>query len=209
MIRNCFYYILMFLHIALITAKMTPLALQKPCGLQAGLERYSTLVDIRRIHSSVQPLVTVDFYDPKKDLAALKDLFKSNIDQLVSIIGGTASMEYKIARLLEEVESPMNKTIVLKRNQELIGFIIYTRDYWVANAAHILVLCIKSQWRSNNYGEKLLRFVINELKSQDIHKISLGTSVANKRAQNLYQKVGFSGHPHPDSSKHIEYELEI
>lgn len=56
---------------------------------------------------------------------------------------------------------------------------------------HILTVGVKKDFRRNHYGEKLLKYCMNDMMNESISKVVLNVHADNIPALKLYQKMGF------------------
>lgn len=78
---------------------------------------------------------------------------------------------------------------VLRENDKFVGFTGYY--FLSATVGKVLFLAVDEQFRGKRYGEKLLRYAIDDLKRMGALKVKLVTRVDNISAQALYRRVGF------------------
>jgi ribosomal-protein-alanine N-acetyltransferase len=78
--------------------------------------------------------------------------------------------------------------IVLERDGELIGYAILSV---AAGEAHILNLCVKPEFRSHGYGERLLDDILLRARTSSVREIFLEVRPSNTNALALYKKKGF------------------
>lgn len=82
-----------------------------------------------------------------------------------------------------------SKCLILEDNQKIIGFIIYSIIY---DRAEIVDIIINPSNRLKGYGEKLLKYTIDEIINKGCLNVTLEVSVSNTSAINLYKKLGFN-----------------
>jgi len=89
------------------------------------------------------------------------------------------------------LDHPFIKKIGLfNENNELIGYIIYDRDY--DDSLHLLNLAIKSSYRRQGLGTRLINYAIkNENKKEPLGKVYFEVQIDNYSAISLYEKLGF------------------
>ncbi|MDT8862397.1 ribosomal protein S18-alanine N-acetyltransferase [Alkalihalobacillus sp. MEB130] len=78
--------------------------------------------------------------------------------------------------------------LVYEVNGDIIG---YCGLWIVMDEAQVTNVAIRSTYRGQGHGERLLRYVISFLKQMGVLKLSLEVRVSNYVAQNLYRKIGF------------------
>lgn len=68
----------------------------------------------------------------------------------------------------------------------------YAGSWHILEEAHITTIAIAPQYRKRNFGQALLKTIIDECYKEKIKYITLEVRVSNKAAINLYTKYGFS-----------------
>lgn len=78
---------------------------------------------------------------------------------------------------------------VLRENGKLIGFV----TYYMVNfyEGKVLFLAVNPEYRGKRYGEKLLKYAVDDLFSQGATVVRLVTRTTNYSAQKLYLRFGF------------------
>jgi len=76
-----------------------------------------------------------------------------------------------------------------KNDPSLLGY----GGFWlVLEEAHICTLAVRPEWRGRGLGELLLASLVERAMDRHAEVITLEVRVSNTRAQNLYQKYGFT-----------------
>lgn len=78
-----------------------------------------------------------------------------------------------------------------KKIQEVYGFCIYYCNDYKNLTGFITLIIINKNHRNKGYGEKLLNYVIKDIKNNGFNKLSLNVNKYNKKAIKLYKKKGF------------------
>ncbi len=78
--------------------------------------------------------------------------------------------------------------IVVDRGDLVVGYGILSM---AAGEAHILNLCVDSNYQQLGYGERLLDEVLMRARGAEINEIFLEVRPSNESAISLYQKKGF------------------
>ena len=78
--------------------------------------------------------------------------------------------------------------IVVERGDLVVGYGILSM---AAGEAHILNLCVDSNYQQLGYGERLLEEVLMRARGAEINEIFLEVRPSNESAISLYQKKGF------------------
>ena len=100
------------------------------------------------------------------------------------------------AKLKKEFSKRINDKEVflyfLENDEKIVGYLDF--NIWKklpTPTSYINDLIIKKEFRSVGYGKKFTKWFITFSKKKGVKKIGLGTRVENKRALNLYKKLGF------------------
>ena len=78
--------------------------------------------------------------------------------------------------------------IVVERGDLVVGYSILSM---AAGEAHILNLCVDSNYQQLGYGERLLDEILMRARGAEINEIFLEVRPSNESAISLYQKKGF------------------
>jgi ribosomal-protein-alanine N-acetyltransferase len=78
--------------------------------------------------------------------------------------------------------------IVVERGELVVGYGILSM---AAGEAHILNLCVDSNYQQLGFGERLLNEVLMRARGAEINEIFLEVRPSNESAISLYQKKGF------------------
>lgn len=111
---------------------------------------------------------------------------------------------YQILLLEKEVyqgQLPWSQKIFAKelRRRDSLYLLLYFGNYLVGMVgcrfrfyqAHITYLAVVPQLQGRGLGTYLLTVILNEVKKQDLNKVTLEVRVENKKAQALYRHLGF------------------
>ena len=80
------------------------------------------------------------------------------------------------------------RCVVLDRDDRVAGYAILSV---AAGEAHILNLCVDSNYQQLGYGERLLDEILMRARGAEIKEIFLEVRPSNESAISLYQKKGF------------------
>jgi [ribosomal protein S18]-alanine N-acetyltransferase len=89
--------------------------------------------------------------------------------------------------IIDEAELKKISKVYLK-DDKIIGYISYQIMYERAELNYIFV---KEEERKKGIASKMLEYMLNNLKEENIETIDLEVNSLNKKAINLYQKYGF------------------
>ncbi|HAT54692.1 MAG TPA: ribosomal-protein-alanine N-acetyltransferase [Lactobacillus sp.] len=80
--------------------------------------------------------------------------------------------------------------LVIRKNDQLIAFAGCSFDLQRQDA-HITNIAVLPDWQGDGLGEFLMRALIRKARHMGMRKVTLEVRISNKRAQNLYRKLGF------------------
>lgn len=68
----------------------------------------------------------------------------------------------------------------------------YSVSQYVVDECHLLNLCVRQSGRGNGLGEKMVQYLMNQARQNNMGSIFLEVRVSNSAAINLYDKLGFN-----------------
>lgn len=71
---------------------------------------------------------------------------------------------------------------------EVVGYAVL---WYVLDEAELANIAVRSDFRGLGHGERLLRGVLDEARSQGIRQVHLEVREGNRRARDLYRRAGF------------------
>lgn len=119
--------------------------------------------------------------DPKLDEDILYNIVKLEDD----IFKGASIGNYNIKPF-----SKYGKVYVILEGKEIIS-VAEIMSSFNREIAYIYGFLTNTKYQNMGYGHKLLRFVIEDLKKENIKNIELTASVLNYKAIKLYEDFGF------------------
>jgi len=144
------------------------------------------------IHSSPAiPTITIEPYNHARDYEDLYRLFNENTANL-----GINMLDYDYL---------CNRCVkVVRINEYLGGFIMYKK---YESNGYISYVAVDSNVQNYGLGKLLLNHAINDLKSQGAADVSLCVFHHNRKAQSLYERLGF--HMQSISNGLLNYALNF
>jgi ribosomal-protein-alanine N-acetyltransferase len=113
-----------------------------------------------------------------------------DIEAVVMIEEENFSMPWSKTDFEDELKNPKAMYFVAIENGELVGF----SGLWnIVNEGNITNIAIKKQYQQQGIGTKLVEEMIERAKEDGINALTLEVRVSNKRAQHVYEKIGFEG----------------
>lgn len=79
--------------------------------------------------------------------------------------------------------------IVHNEHRKIIGYIIF---WQIGDEAQINNVAVHPQYQGQGFGELAMRYVLDRLKENGIHFVTLEVRVSNLPALKLYRKLGFN-----------------
>lgn len=101
------------------------------------------------------------------------------------------SLDQNVSFVREELNSSSTKTLVAEKDDEVIGFISLSFPHF-NQCYNITEICVAEQERGNGIGSKLLKSIIETVKSNSGRFLTIQTEESNQAAIGLYEKVGFT-----------------
>ena len=68
----------------------------------------------------------------------------------------------------------------------------YTVSQYIVDECHLLNLCVRQTARGKGLGEKMVQYLMNQARQNDIGSIFLEVRMSNTAAINLYEKLSFN-----------------
>lgn len=110
-----------------------------------------------------------------------KDVF-----DILSLDNENFSNNFKEAFYLEYIKN--QRVIVAEKEENVIGYVIFNQ---ILDEAEIYKIVVLKELRKKQIAFKIIEFLLNELKKNDVKKIFLEVRKNNILAINLYKKCGF------------------
>ncbi|MDI6845330.1 MAG: ribosomal protein S18-alanine N-acetyltransferase [Candidatus Saccharicenans sp.] len=79
--------------------------------------------------------------------------------------------------------------LVHRQEKRIVGYIIY---WQIGDEAQINNVAVHPDFQGQGFGELAMRHVLDGLRENGVHFVSLEVRASNYRAQSLYRKLGFS-----------------
>jgi len=110
-----------------------------------------------------------------------KDVF-----DILSLDNENFSNNFKEAFYLEYIKN--QRVIVAEKEENVIGYVIFNQ---ILDEAEIYKIVVLKELRKKQIAFKIIEFLLNELKKNNVEKIFLEVRKNNIPAINLYKKYGF------------------
>lgn len=91
-------------------------------------------------------------------------------------------------QILEEFKNKLSKIWILKRDNEILGYLIFRK---IKPEIEIFRIGIKRKYQRKGAGTELMQKLIEFAKKENISKIFLEVKISNLSAYNFYKKLGF------------------
>lgn len=97
---------------------------------------------------------------------------------------------FKKEDLLYEIkDNPVSKFLLLKENNEIIGFI----DFWITfDSGTICQICVKKDRKRQGFATILLNKAVEMLKNESVEFLTLEVRESNTPARSFYEKNAFT-----------------
>lgn len=115
--------------------------------------------------------------------------YKGNVEDLLLVEQDDDKEILKKKDLEYELnENPVSKILVIKENNQILGYL----DYWITfDSSTIFKIIIKKEFRSKGYASILLNTCIEDLKKNEVLYLTLEVRKSNENAIKLYKKFNF------------------
>jgi len=101
-------------------------------------------------------------------------------------------------------------TFMLCKNNKPIGFInFFIKEKNNSRVGSIDLLGIDKNNQKKGYGLLLVKYALKKLKELDVSEVSLIVNKENKKAQKLYEKIGFIANSKSDNLRVWHYTKKI
>jgi len=80
-------------------------------------------------------------------------------------------------------------SILYVKQKKIIAYLI---SQFIVNECHLLNLCVIQSERRSGLGEKMVHYLLNQTRQNNIESIFLEVRISNTAALQLYEKLGFN-----------------
>lgn len=127
-----------------------------------------------------------DFFEIKQ---LSREYLEENIDDFLNILKDIPKEYWDKNNFLVDLPRKWDFSIYIKNlRQEIIGYIIASEK---GNGVHIHKFMIEKNFRNQNLGQKLLKFLINLSKKSNKNFITLKVDKENLKALMFYKRENF------------------
>lgn len=112
----------------------------------------------------------------------------SDLDEIENIFDTDFPSSWKISTLKSELMNESSKYIVVRYDNEIVGF---AGVWFSVDDAHITNIVVKKSFRNMGIGSKLLEKLIDLTKENYKASLTLEVNTKNTYAQKLYNKYNF------------------
>ncbi|MFA5975768.1 MAG: ribosomal protein S18-alanine N-acetyltransferase [Elusimicrobiota bacterium] len=121
-------------------------------------------------------------------MVEIKRFDGSWLESVAALENRAGDVRWSRAQFEKELSLPMSRFFVMTQDHALLGY----GGYWkVGLEAQIINLVIEPKDRRQGSGERLLRFLLEQARSEACQRCSLDVRASNHAALSLYGKVGF------------------
>ncbi len=79
--------------------------------------------------------------------------------------------------------------VIHREEKRIVGYVVF---WQVGDEAQINNVAVHPDYRGRGYGELAMRYVLERLRENRVHFVSLEVRVSNQPAISLYRKLGFT-----------------
>ena len=108
------------------------------------------------------------------------------IDSIFSISLKSEYINLSKETIKKYIEDEYNKVVIIKNDKSIFGFLIY---FLLQPEIDIIFIAVYP--KSNGYGKKLLSYLFDDSKANNVNSIKLDLHENNITAKNFYIKNGF------------------
>lgn len=114
---------------------------------------------------------------------------KEDIPSILSLCRTLFLEDYSEEFLLREIEeNPCAQFYAIKEEDEVIGFIDF---YLLFDSSSLAILAVKENYQRQGIGTKLLDFMFDQLKENNVLFNELEVRESNQKAISFYEKYGY------------------
>lgn len=113
---------------------------------------------------------------------------QEHIEQIAELEKLCFSAPWSESSICSELNNPLSCWIVALDGQTVAG---YVGSQSVLGEADMMNLAVSPVYRRRSIGEKLVEALIEHLRSQGVHCLTLEVRASNEAAISLYEKLGF------------------
>ena len=112
----------------------------------------------------------------------------NDTDSIILIENQNSHNPWSKNQIIESILNPTNLCYSISINNQIIGFLMAMS---AIDTVDILNISINANFQRKGYGEKLLLFLIIELKNRKISELIIEVRVSNHSAISFYLSLGF------------------
>lgn len=128
----------------------------------------------------------------------IREIETKDYSDLIEIFHEFAEFEKLPDKMVNSVEQMKTESdyisgfVVLNENKRIIGYVTYFYAYytWVGKSMYMDDLYVKSEFRGDGLGTKLIKKVIEKAKSDKCNKLRWQVSEWNQPAIDFYKNLG-------------------
>ena len=111
-----------------------------------------------------------------------------HIDGIEEIERASFKTPWSRKMIEDELKNPLATYFVCENNGKVVAYMGY---YRILDEAHITNIAVAEAYRRQGYGEKIFRFVLDDMRSKNVARATLEVNEHNLPAIALYEKNGF------------------
>lgn len=113
---------------------------------------------------------------------------KDHAKQVAQLEQKFFSMPWSEDAIIGEVDNPLSLWIVAKDGDQVVG---YVGSQTVLGESDMMNIAVDTQYRRQGIGKKLVLALIERLKENSVHCLTLEVRASNATAIGLYEKLAF------------------
>lgn len=121
-----------------------------------------------------------------ENIEIVNDIDNNIINSILFISSKSEYISLSENNLKQYIEDEYHKVIIIKNNNDIKGFLIY---FLLEPEIDIIFIAVYP--KSNGYGKKLLSYLFDDSKANNVNSIKLDLHENNITAKNFYIKNGF------------------
>jgi len=120
----------------------------------------------------------------------IRPMLISDLEAILEIERASFSKPWSLESFKAELrDNEYARYLCLELNGRVIG---YLGLWFILDEGHITNIAITPDYRGQNWGEFLLRSVMDKMLEQGMERMTLEVRVSNSKAQSLYKRLGFA-----------------
>ena len=112
----------------------------------------------------------------------------NHLDEIISIENNIFNQPWSKVHFVKDLQLEISFNIVCIEGENCIGYLF---GYFIEDEYHLNNIAIKKSYQRRGFAKKMLNYIIEKCKDQQINKIMLEVRCDNIPAIKLYDSMGF------------------